>query len=83
MSRLIMSTATIQPDLIITLSQDRVSLSMSEVNSKGRLSWQTAFKVDSIFLEEQISIMALFPRNILIFLARLMNLQFFQIAMEI
>lgn len=50
-----MSTATIQPDLIIALSQDRVSLNMSEDISTGRSGWQTSFKVDSIFLEEQIS----------------------------
>jgi Protein of unknown function (DUF3822) len=55
MSRSLMSTATIQPDLIIALSQDRVSLNMSEDTSKGRLSWRSSFKVDSIFFEEQIS----------------------------
>ncbi|MEP6795634.1 MAG: DUF3822 family protein [Saprospiraceae bacterium] len=55
MSRSLMSTATIQPDLIIALSQDRVSLNMSENTSKGRSSWHTSFKIDSIFLVEQIS----------------------------
>lgn len=55
MARSFMSTSTIQPDLIIALSQDRVSLNMSEDISKGRLSWQTSFKVESIFLEDQIS----------------------------
>ncbi|MGB4847632.1 MAG: DUF3822 family protein [Saprospiraceae bacterium] len=50
-----MSTATIQPELIIALSQDRVSLNIPENNSTGRSGWQTSFKVDNIFLEEQIS----------------------------
>ncbi len=50
-----MLTATIQPDLIIALSQNRVSLNMSEDVSTGRPGWQTSFRVDSIFFEDQIS----------------------------
>ena len=50
-----MSTATIQPDLIIALSQDSVRLSLSENSSLGRPGWQASFKVDSLFLEDQIS----------------------------
>ncbi|HZV71797.1 MAG TPA: DUF3822 family protein [Saprospiraceae bacterium] len=50
-----MSTTTIQPDLIISLSQDRVRLSLSENSSLGRSGWQASFKVDSLFLEDQIS----------------------------
>ncbi|MGB3078396.1 MAG: DUF3822 family protein, partial [Saprospiraceae bacterium] len=50
-----MSTAAIQPELIIVLSQNRVSLNMSEDVSKGRPGWQASFNVDSIFFEEQIS----------------------------
>ncbi len=50
-----MSTTAIQPDLIISLSQDRVRLNLLENPESGRPGWQTSFDVDSIFLEEQIS----------------------------
>ena len=50
-----MSTAAIQPDLIISLSQDKVRLNLSEDPESGRQAWQTTFEVDNIFLQEQIS----------------------------
>lgn len=50
-----MPTVTTQPDLIITLSKDSVRLMLSENLAEGRTGWQTMFRVESIFLEEQIS----------------------------
>ena len=50
-----MSTSAIQPDLIISLSRDRVRLNISEDAESGRPAWQTSFDVDHIFLQEQIS----------------------------
>ncbi|MEO6131078.1 MAG: DUF3822 family protein [Saprospiraceae bacterium] len=50
-----MPTLSSQPDLIISLSQDRVKVNLSGNTETGRAAWQTSFKVDSIFLEEQIA----------------------------
>src|SRR5690349_4471804 len=48
------ATAT-QPDLIISLSQDKVRLKLVEDPQSGRTAWETSFDVDHIFLEDQIS----------------------------
>ena len=49
-----LSTAN-QPDLIISLSRDRVTLELSALPDIGRSYWKTSFDVESIFLKDQIS----------------------------
>ncbi len=49
-----MSSAASQPDLIITLSRDKVSLSLT-ANNEGRLNLNKSFGVDGIFMEDQIA----------------------------
>lgn len=49
-----MSSAASQPDLIIALSRDKVSLNLS-ANAKGRNNLNKSFEVDGMFMEEQIS----------------------------
>src|SRR5687767_10671225 len=43
------------PDLIITLSRDKVMLDLSALPEEGRTHWKTTFDVDGLFLEEKIS----------------------------
>ncbi len=50
-----MSNTASQPDLIISLSHDRVGLILKENIEAGRPGWQASFDVDSIFMEEQIA----------------------------
>ena len=50
-----MSSAAGQPDLIIALSRDKVSLNLSANSAQGRNNLIRSFEVDDIFLEEQIS----------------------------
>ncbi|MEP6647901.1 MAG: DUF3822 family protein [Saprospiraceae bacterium] len=50
-----MPTIANQPDLIISLSQNRVGLLLLENPEAGISEWHTSFKVDNIFLEDQIA----------------------------
>ncbi len=51
-----MSASAHQPELIISLSSDKVTLDLSGQLEQGRSHWKTSFEVDGIFLEEQISL---------------------------
>src|SRR5689334_17112500 len=50
-----MSSSAAKPDLIISLSRDKVRLNLIENPASGRSAWQTTFEVENIFLEEQIA----------------------------
>ena len=50
-----MSEQSNQPDLIITLSRDKVILDLSALPEEGRNHWKTAFDVEGLFLEEKIA----------------------------
>lgn len=50
-----MTSSSNLPDLIISLSRDKVTFDLSERPEKGRERWKTSFAMDSIFLEDQIS----------------------------
>jgi len=44
-----------QPELIIALSRDKVTLNLSGLKEQDRKYWKTSFSMDGIFLNEQIS----------------------------
>lgn len=50
-----MSSTAHHPDLIISLSRDKVILDLSAFPEQGRESLKTSFDVEGLFLEEQIS----------------------------
>jgi len=50
-----MSSTANLPDLIISLSRDKVFLNLSALPEQGRDPLKTSFEVDGLFLEEQIS----------------------------
>ena len=50
-----MSSTAIQPDLIISLSQDKVRLNLLANPETGRSSWKSSFDIEHLFLEEQIA----------------------------
>jgi len=43
------------PELIISLSRDKVGLLLSEKHESGRKAWQFQYPVQGVFLEEQVS----------------------------
>lgn len=50
-----MSIAAKPPDLIISLSRDKVRLNLLELPETGRSPWKFSYDVGSLFLDEQIS----------------------------
>lgn len=50
-----MPTAANLPDLIISLSHDKVIMDLSSLPEEGRSHWKTSFSVEGLFLEEKIA----------------------------